>query len=168
MGNAREMLPIRLKQLRLNAEISQADLAKLLDTGPLQVSRYETGRVLPNAEALVRIAETLECTSDYLLGLSDIPQSSSSSRKDYTPEERRIIATLRDRNYSSVLHLIALSMDMDLEMRLFPNQTTGYDAETGARFEGIKSGAMPLRKRSKRMRSRLSDDMEVRNNRDEE
>lgn len=171
MGNAREILPVRLYRLRLDATMSQADLARLLGTGPLQVSRYETGRVLPNAEALVRISETFGCTVDYLLGLSDIAQAPSRGSTDYTPEERRIIATLRDGKISSLLHMIALAMETDrVEVRGYSILLKEPDSEPGAVLEGMKAQGMPMKKQSqgmtlknhaKRMRSRTADSREV-------
>lgn len=57
----------RLKQLRQEHGWSQADLAAKIGTDPGQISRYENGKMTPSAEAVVRLAEVLDVTTDYLL-----------------------------------------------------------------------------------------------------
>lgn len=42
-------------------------------------SHYETGRKKPSLEVLVEMAKVLGATTDYLLGLSDIPPASALS-----------------------------------------------------------------------------------------
>ena len=63
----------RLKQLRGEHGWSQADLAAKIGTDPGQISRYENGRMTPSAEAVVRLAEILDVTTDYLL-IDDSPR----------------------------------------------------------------------------------------------
>lgn len=57
----------RLKQLRQEHGWSQADLAAKIGTDPGQISRYENGKMTPSAEAVVRLAQILDVTTDYLL-----------------------------------------------------------------------------------------------------
>jgi transcriptional regulator with XRE-family HTH domain len=57
----------RLKQLRQERGWSQAELAAKVGADAGQISRYENGRMTPSAEAVVKIAETLDVTTDYLL-----------------------------------------------------------------------------------------------------
>jgi transcriptional regulator with XRE-family HTH domain len=57
----------RLKHLRQEHGWSQADLAAKVGTDPGQISRYENGKMTPSAEAVVRLAEILDVTTDYLL-----------------------------------------------------------------------------------------------------
>ena len=65
-------LPERLRELRIQAGLSQAELADKIGGDARQVSRYENGRVAPNFEAGVRIAETFDTSVDYLVTL-DVP-----------------------------------------------------------------------------------------------
>lgn len=60
-------LGARLKALRTERGWSQADLATRIDSDARQVSRYENSRISPSLEDLVRIAETLDITVDYLV-----------------------------------------------------------------------------------------------------
>lgn len=59
----------RLRELRGNR--SQKTVAEVCGMKQPMYARYESGATLPSAELIFRICTTLECTSDYLLGLSD-------------------------------------------------------------------------------------------------
>ncbi len=64
----------RIKQLRTEAGLSQADLAQRAGAGDArQISRYENGRITPSLDAITRIAEALNISIDYLV-IDDIPR----------------------------------------------------------------------------------------------
>lgn len=71
------VLPLgeRLKALRRERSWSQADLAAKVNADAGQISRYENGRMTPSAEAVVRLAEVLDISTDYLL-IEDSPRRS--------------------------------------------------------------------------------------------
>jgi transcriptional regulator with XRE-family HTH domain len=52
---------------------SQAKLGDKIGTDSQRVSRYETGKVTPSLDAIVRVAETLNISIDHLL-IGDIPR----------------------------------------------------------------------------------------------
>ena len=54
---------------------NQTDFAARLGLKQAIYSHYETGRKAPSIEVLVRIAQKLGESTDYLLGLTDRPQS---------------------------------------------------------------------------------------------
>jgi transcriptional regulator with XRE-family HTH domain len=57
----------RIKQLRTEAGLSQAELAKLVGgSDARQISRYENGRITPSLDATIRIAQALNISLDYL------------------------------------------------------------------------------------------------------
>ena len=60
-------LPGRLRELRAEQGLSQAELAVKIGSDARQVSRYENGRVAPSLETVVRIAETFNTSVDYLV-----------------------------------------------------------------------------------------------------
>ena len=60
----------RLKDLRLERELSQRGLAKILKISSTSIHRWEKGTRLPNIE-LVMLAKFFDVSADYLLGLSD-------------------------------------------------------------------------------------------------
>lgn len=72
----------RLKLLREERNLKQEDIANLLHLEIAAISKYETGRV-PLKEEYIKILSTFfEVSSDYLLGLSDEKENSSTETKD--------------------------------------------------------------------------------------
>ena len=60
---------IQLKECRKAKGMSQATLSRLLGVTQQAVGKWETGRSNPDPDMLVRLAEVLGTTTDYLLGL---------------------------------------------------------------------------------------------------
>ena len=61
----------RLKELRLERQLSQKELAAMISTGQSSISAWERGEREPLAHQLVDLAGVFECSVDYLLGISD-------------------------------------------------------------------------------------------------
>lgn len=57
-----------LKELRIHRGMSQSDLARLLGVARSTVSSYENGSRSPDKDTLIRIANCMQVTIDYLLG----------------------------------------------------------------------------------------------------
>lgn len=57
-----------LKKCRVKAELSQRDLARLLEIGPSTLAMYETGRREPDHATTEKMASFFGVTIDYLLG----------------------------------------------------------------------------------------------------
>lgn len=70
------MLGQRIYQLRTAAGWSQVDLAKRLNIAKQTVSNWENENIQPSIEMLVRLARLFGTTTDYLLGLDEIPRLS--------------------------------------------------------------------------------------------
>lgn len=63
----------RLKNLRISRNLTQKDIADLLNVGVTTISNYETGRNEPSHEKLKILANYFNTTTDYLLGITDNP-----------------------------------------------------------------------------------------------
>ena len=63
--------PERLKELRLENNLSRSQLAKMLNVSVRLLSYWETGQRECTFDTLIAIATNLDCTIDYLLGNSD-------------------------------------------------------------------------------------------------
>jgi transcriptional regulator with XRE-family HTH domain len=77
-----EDLPIfqeRLLLARRRAGVSQGELPSALMYAS-DISKMERGRMLPTAPRLRRLAEALDVSADYLLGLTDDPPAAAPSR----------------------------------------------------------------------------------------
>mgnify|MGYP001587765266 FL=1 len=59
--------PERLRKARAAKDLSQQELANLIDIHPNHVSRYERGEITPNATSIKALADALAVTTDYLL-----------------------------------------------------------------------------------------------------
>lgn len=64
-------LSSNIRSARLRANLSQAELAKILSKSQTTVAAWETGRSQPDASTIVRLCDTLNVSSDYLLGLTN-------------------------------------------------------------------------------------------------
>ena len=70
------MLGSRITQLRAALGWSQVELSKRLGVAKQTVSNWENDNIQPSIEMLVRLAKLFNVTTDYLLGLEDIPRLS--------------------------------------------------------------------------------------------
>lgn len=62
----------RLKELRKANKMNQTELAEKLGVHQRTVSRYEKEEIILPADMLQKICVLFGCSSDYLLGISDI------------------------------------------------------------------------------------------------
>lgn len=62
---------IRLKELRVENNLTQGQLAKLLFVNRATVSDWETRGKEPSYITLVKLVKILNTTADYLLGITD-------------------------------------------------------------------------------------------------
>ena len=79
----------RLRELRMTHDMRQSDLAKLLNTKPQTVSRYEKEDRGLDVETICRLCDIFGCTSDYLLGRSPV------AKPELTPEEENLLMAWR-------------------------------------------------------------------------
>ena len=70
------MLGKRIGELRAACGWSQVELAKRLSVAKQTVSNWENENILPSVEMVVRLSGIFGVTTDYLLGLDDIPRLS--------------------------------------------------------------------------------------------
>lgn len=63
----------RLKELRQERFLSQAQLADAINVGQSSIASWELGQRQPNANAVITLARYFGVSCDYLLGESDIP-----------------------------------------------------------------------------------------------
>lgn len=68
------MLGKRINELRLANGWSQVQLANKLSISKQTVSNWENENIQPSIEMLVHIARLFHVSTDYLLGLNNVPQ----------------------------------------------------------------------------------------------
>lgn len=59
-----------IRELREDAGLSQADIAKMLNCSQVAYSYYEIGRHDIPTKILIKLAQYYNCSVDYLLGLT--------------------------------------------------------------------------------------------------
>lgn len=62
---------IKLKELRNEKRLTQAQLAKIFNVSKTTICQWETSRQEPGLEDLVAIAYYFKVSADYLIGLED-------------------------------------------------------------------------------------------------
>lgn len=72
----------RIKELRNEKGITQADLAKILKISDRAVGYYENGDREPDYTTLLKIAEYFDVSIDYLLGRVDVRKEATSAPAD--------------------------------------------------------------------------------------
>ena len=64
-------LSVRLKQLRLDKQLRQEQVARLVGVSKGAISAYETDIRQPSYDVLIRLANLYRVSVDYLLGRTD-------------------------------------------------------------------------------------------------
>lgn len=70
------MLGARIKELRKEFGLSQVELAARMEVTKQTISNWENENIQPSIDMLVDLANVFNVTTDYLLGLDDVPRLS--------------------------------------------------------------------------------------------
>lgn len=62
---------VRLKELRLEKNVSQMEIAKMLNMSKMAISHWEKGNSEPSIEQLKILARYFDVSVDYLIGFID-------------------------------------------------------------------------------------------------
>lgn len=120
MGNMSE----RLKALRIQANMTQQDVATLIQKSKGNVSGYEKGTFEPSASTIIRLAECFNISTDYILtGKTDsdsgTPSSPAPSLKSDEEELLNNYRKLDSRRQHHIQLLVYDEVDeQDKELRL--------------------------------------------------
>ncbi|MDE7463680.1 MAG: helix-turn-helix domain-containing protein [Clostridiales bacterium] len=66
-----ELIAARIKSVRADNKLTQAQLGERLSVSQDTVSLWETGKSLPPAEYIIALCKMFSVSADYLLGLTD-------------------------------------------------------------------------------------------------
>lgn len=61
----------RIKELRLEKNLSQKELGEELNLSPTTITKWERGDRVPNIDIFIMLAKYFNCSIDYLVGLVD-------------------------------------------------------------------------------------------------
>jgi transcriptional regulator with XRE-family HTH domain len=85
------IFPARLKELRTEKSISQEELGLIISLSKSTISLYESGKREPDYNTLKKFADYFVCSTDYLLGKTNIRESVNQNPS----MEEQLIAMLR-------------------------------------------------------------------------
>jgi len=86
-----------IKNLRKELGMTQTELANKIFINKSMISSYEKGARMPSLDALVALAETLNVSIDYLLGISKdniIDRETTIDISGLTEKQKKIVAEL--------------------------------------------------------------------------
>ena len=78
------MICEKIRKLRTQKNLTQTQLAKMLDVSPSSIGMYEQGRREPDNALLIKMSRVFEVSVDELLGLCD--EDSSKSLEEFVGE----------------------------------------------------------------------------------
>lgn len=64
----------RIRELRVDSDMSQYEVAKHLGMSQTGYSKYETGEVPPPVQVIIKLSRLYKTSADYILGLTDEPR----------------------------------------------------------------------------------------------
>ena len=71
----------RLYDLRTDNDLTQKEVAKILNTSKQVYSNYERGTRKLSIEDLIKLADFYKVSTDYILGRTDNPEMNTKSTK---------------------------------------------------------------------------------------
>lgn len=89
---------LNIKELRMEKNVFQKDIAKALNCTTSCVSSWEKGLTQPSIENLTQLADFFGCSVDYLIGHSDadnVVYAATSSAPSLTSDEAELLDGFR-------------------------------------------------------------------------
>lgn len=96
-------VPQRFTELRKAKGITQRDIMTLMGISDQQLSRYEAGTSEPSPIAIKKLAEILDCPTDYLMGVTDDPELGVRAGVTLTAKQTRILSRYERGEYLDLM-----------------------------------------------------------------
>ena|SRR5579859_5609665 len=104
MDNHIRLRSDRLQSLRKQRGWSQRYLGELCRIADTQIGKYEAGLIDPSSTYLARLAEQLQVSTDYLLGLTDEMRGHYEDQA-LNEDEQAMVNRYRREGWEGVIHL---------------------------------------------------------------
>lgn len=115
----------RIKQLRIEFGLSQAELASRLDVSKGTMSKYEAGSVEPSVDTFLKMATIFSVSLDYLLGSTDERFSRDDWEWRYSHSSNRFGEIMRRYRADSKITQSELAQTLHISVDLY------HDLEAG-------------------------------------
>lgn len=97
----------KIKILREKKKKTQLDIAKFLGVTYQTIYKYEKGIAIPPADAIIKLAEYFNVTTDYLLGKTDIKQTINEPIEiAASMKDKADLSEMSDKDKAYILDLI--------------------------------------------------------------
>ncbi|WP_027364795.1 helix-turn-helix domain-containing protein [Desulfotruncus alcoholivorax] len=96
----------RLKELRLEKEISQEDFGKIFNLSKSTISLYESGKREPDYITLQVFSEYFDCSTDYLLGNSDSRETAEQLIEKAISDDPKVVTLFNELKRRDDLQLL--------------------------------------------------------------
>lgn len=90
--------------IRKQKKLSQSALGKMIGTSGDVIGRYERGDISPSVDVVIKIADALEVSVDYLIGKTSLTLDKDALRR------LEDISKLKDENKSFIYNLIDMAL----------------------------------------------------------
>lgn len=101
-----------LKKIRLDNDLTQEGLAKKLNTSRSNIANYENDKNMPSVEILEKISKTLNCSTDYLMGLTSYKNPKEDLEKELylldlsSNEFEEMISSFSDKDFDKLENIL--------------------------------------------------------------
>ena len=85
----------RLKELRESKNMTQVRLSIELGVSQETISGYEIGKATPPADMLIKLADVLDTSVDYILGRTDNRYFNKLNKSDLSEQELDVLLNFR-------------------------------------------------------------------------
>ena len=101
----------KLIALRKGRELTQEQLAEMLNVSRQSISKWESGQVIPEVEKIVELSKAFDITLDYLLKSSEIDEL--SVKTDILERQQKQLLSreqTRTKIFKNILYSVAISL----------------------------------------------------------
>ena len=117
------IFPERLKQLRQKKRLTQQEIADLVHVNRVTYTNWEKGKREPNFENLIKLADTLNTTTDFLLGKTNIDFGNDSKvyeeyKELLSQNKKEEIKENYDHSFEFTIKAIAKQLNISVEETL--------------------------------------------------
>ena len=115
--NNRSIFALRLRMLRRNAHMTQADIAERLNIHRTTYTKYETDQARPDQKCLVQLSDLFRVSVDYILGKTEEPALPESALNNAVgdPREMAMLAMFRHLSDEQKDTLLEAAANMETE-----------------------------------------------------
>jgi transcriptional regulator, cro/CI family len=113
----------RLKELRKKRGYTQSELAKYMNMRQGSYTKWETGMTEPRIESLIKLADILDTTTDFLLGKTNIDFGNDSKvyeeyKELLSQNKKEEIKERYDHSFEFFINAVAKQLNISVEEAL--------------------------------------------------